>query len=320
MYLIVIAGPTAVGKTALAIELAQQLQTEIISADSRQFYRGMTIGTAKPSAAELAAVPHHFIDTLEVTQDYNIGQFEQDALKLLEKLFQKHKTVLLVGGSGLYIRALCEGLDVFPEIPEALKQTLEKELETHGLAFLQQELAQHDKTYFDKIDIHNPHRVLRALSVIRATGQPFSSFQGKAKIPRPFTPIYICLNTDRAALYKRINNRVENMLEEGLLEEVRQLLPFQHYNAMQTVGYQEFIPFFEQKKTLAEAVELVKQHSRNYAKRQVTWFKKDPHWHFFEPDEKEKVLDFVRAHLLTHRSNASNSSAFKQVAAVKPPF
>jgi tRNA dimethylallyltransferase len=294
-HLIIIAGPTAVGKTALAIELAQQLGAEIISADSRQFYRGMTIGTAKPSAEELAAVPHHFIDTLDVTQDYNIGQFEQDALALLEKLFQKNKYVILVGGSGMYIRALCEGLDVFPDVPEQIKQALENELEEKGLQALQNELQHTDNEYFTKIDIHNPQRVLRALSVIRATGKPFSSFQGQAKTPRNFTPIYICLNTDRAKLYDRINRRVDQMLEQGLLQEVERLLPYKAYNSMQTVGYQEFIPFFEKKIALSEAVALVKQHSRNYAKRQVTWFKKDLHWQFFEPNEGEKVLEYLNS-------------------------
>ncbi len=296
MYLIVIAGPTAVGKTALAIEVARHLGAEIISADSRQFYRGMTIGTAKPSAEELAAVPHHFIDTLDVTQDYNIGQFEQDGLALLAQLFQKNKYVILVGGSGMYIRALCEGLDVFPEVPENIKEQLEKELAQNGVQPLQKELQQTDYEYFTKIDIHNPQRVLRALSVIRATGQPFSSFQGKTKIPRNFTPIYICLNTDRAQLYDRINRRVDQMLTQGLLQEVEQLLPYKQYNSMQTVGYQEFIPFFEKKIALSEAVELVKQHSRNYAKRQVTWFKKDPHWQFFEPNEGAVVLQYITAY------------------------
>ncbi len=293
MYLIIIAGPTAVGKTALAIEVARHLGAEIISADSRQFYRGMTIGTAKPSAEELAAVPHHLIDTLDVTQNYNIGQFEQDALALLAQLFQKSNYAILVGGSGMYIRALCEGLDVFPDVPESIKEEVEKELAEKGLQVLQNELQQSDNEYFTKIDIHNTQRVLRALSVIRATGQPFSSFQGKAKIPRFFTPIYICLNTDRAQLYDRINRRVDQMLAQGLLQEVEQLLPFQHYNSMQTVGYQEFIPFFEKKIPLSEAVELVKQHSRNYAKRQVTWFKKDPHWRFFEPHETQKILQYI---------------------------
>lgn len=292
-YLIVIGGATATGKTALAIRLALHFGAEILSADSRQFYREMSIGTAKPNAAELAACPHHFINSLSVHEPYSVGDFEKQALQLLGKLYERQDLAILVGGSGLYLRAVCEGLDDLPEVPDPIKQALSNKLEMEGIAALQAELKAVDPALYDKIDLQNPHRLLRALSVCRASGRPFSSFHSAEKKPRFFTPIYLWLDVERPVLYDRINGRVDEMMQAGLLAEAQQLFPLRHLSALQTVGYQELFDHFEGKTTLTEAVEKIKQNSRNYAKRQVTWFRKDPQWQRFGPEEWEITLYFI---------------------------
>ncbi len=297
-FLIVIGGATATGKTALGIRLAQHFDTEIISCDSRQFYKEMNIGTAKPDATELAAAPHHFIGHLSIEDDYSVGDFERDALALLEKLFLEKDKVIMVGGSGLYIRALCEGLDQFPNISSTTKKEVQELYENEGIEGLQNTLQLTDPVYFEKVDKKNPVRLLRALNVIKETGKPFSSFLNQKKPPRNFTPIYINLTMDREALYDRINQRVDVMMKAGLLEEVEQLIPFKEKNALQTVGYQEFMDFFDKKITLEEAVELVKRNSRRYAKRQMTWFRKDEHWRAFGKEEWKVILDFVENKLV----------------------
>ncbi len=296
-HLIVVGGATATGKTKMAIELARHFGTDIISADSRQFYREMTIGTAKPSPEELAMAPHHFINSLGVEQEYSVGDFEKDALAVLNQVFEKKDVAILVGGSGLFIKALCEGLDAFPAVPETIKTAVEDFYKNQGMAALQAELAKSDPEYYAKVDRKNPQRLLRALSVIRASGQPFSSFQRQEKAERPFQPIYILLEMDRAELYARINQRVDLMMAAGLLEEAKSLFPLKQLNALQTVGYQELFAHFEGKYSLDEAVELIKKNSRRYAKRQMTWFRKYGQWEVFSPDGLSEVIDFIEKKL-----------------------
>lgn len=292
-HLIVIGGATATGKTATAIEVARHFGAEIISADSRQFYREMSIGTAKPSAKELASVPHHFIDSLSVTKDFTVGDFETQALLLLTERFQKSDVAVLVGGSGLFIRALCDGLDEFPDVPKEVVKAVEEKLANHGIGSLQEELLQLDPTYFRQVDVQNPHRLIRALSVCRSSGKPFSSFRTRSKKQRFFTPIYVLLEMERSILYERINQRVDEMLRNGLEEEARALYPLRHLNSLQTVGYQELFDYFDGKCSMEEAVDRIKQNSRRYAKRQSTWFRKDDHWISFDPNEKAKIISYL---------------------------
>jgi tRNA dimethylallyltransferase len=291
--LIVIGGSTATGKTTAAIQVARHFGAEILSADSRQFYREMSIGTAKPSGKELALAPHHFINSLSVTDDYSVGDFEVQALLLLEKLYETHDVAVLVGGSGLFIRALCEGLDEFPEVPNESVQAVEAQLKQSGIEALQAELKLLDPVYFEQVDLNNPHRLIRALSVCRASGKPFSSFRTKEKKQRFFSPIYVRMELERTVLYEKINLRVDEMMRLGLLEEARALYPLRHFNALQTVGYQELFSFFDEKCSLEEAVENIKQNSRRYAKRQSTWFRKDAHWAAFKPEEINQLVSFL---------------------------
>ena len=292
-YLIIVGGPTASGKTKMAIELAQHYQTEIISCDSRQFYQEMHIGTAKPSAEELNQAPHHFIGHLSITQDYNVGDFEQDALQLLEKLYQKYDQVILVGGSSLYIKALCEGLDTFPAVPASIRAQWNKVFEEEGIQALQKALLKHDPEYYEEVDLQNPNRLIRALSVFTSSGHPFSSFRTKTKVDRPFTPIYLKMEWDRALLYERINQRVDQMLEAGLLEEAKSLFPHRALNALQTVGYQELFDFIEGKTNLAEGLELIKRNTRRYAKRQLTWLRKEEQWKPVTPGALQEAINHV---------------------------
>lgn len=292
--LLVIGGATASGKTALAIRLAQHFGTCILSADSRQFYQEMNIGTAKPTAAELAAAPHYFINHLSIQNTYSVGDFERDAIQLLQQLFENQDIIILVGGTGLYLRAVCEGIDNLPSTPLSIRQDLAQCYQNEGIEPLQNELKATDPIYFETVDRQNPMRLIRALSVIRATGQPFSAFRTGEKAQRFFSPIYIKTELPRPILYERINRRVDTMLENGLLQEVESLLPFRHLQALQTVGYQEFFDYFDGKTTFAQAVELVKQHSRNYAKRQETWFRKSPpQYQPFAPSDWEKIVKII---------------------------
>lgn len=294
--LIVVAGPTAVGKTSVAIHLAKQLETVVVSCDSRQFFREMHIGTAKPTAAELAQVQHYFIDSLSIFDPYSVGDFERDCLDLLNKLYEKHNSVILCGGSGLYIKAVCEGLDHFPNIPPHIRPKLMDEWTKNGIVFLQNELQRYDPVAFANIDTNNPHRLLRALEVCLATGKPYSSFlQQKSISPPIFEPVKIMLDLDRDVLYDRINRRVDEMLSAGLLAEVEALLPYQHLNALQTVGYQELFDYFNGKISYDYAVALIKQNSRRYAKRQLTWFRKDTAYRWFMPNEVDKILAYIHA-------------------------
>ena len=279
--LITVVGPTAIGKTRMAIALAQHFGTEIISCDSRQFYKEMTIGTAVPTADELAMARHHFIQHKSVTEVYTVGDFEREALAKLNELFGKHEVVVMVGGSGLYVNAVLYGLDDFPEVPDTIRQELNARYEAEGIAFLQKQLRELDPLQYAEMDTNNPQRMIRALEVCLASGRPYSSFLKKKEISRDFDSIVIGLTAEREEVYQRINDRVEQMLENGLLIEAQNLFHYRNLNALQTVGYQELFAFFERKMSLAEAVEEIKKNTRRFAKRQYTWFNKNKEIQWF---------------------------------------
>lgn len=292
-YLVVIAGPTGVGKTALAIQLAKHFDTKIISADSRQFYREMSIGTAKPSKSELKEAEHLFIDSLSIHDNYSIGDFEKDAIKSLNELFKEHQIVLLVGGSGLYINAVLYGVDEFESVSEATKEKVRKQYEEKGISWLQEQIQSLDSDYYTTVDINNPQRLQRALEVCLETGKPYSSFLNKNKKERNFETIKILINTDREKLYERINKRVDKMISDGLVEEAISLFPHKNLNALNTVGYKELFSHFEEEMDLPSAIELIKQKTRNYAKRQLTWFNNQDTYETFAPDDLEKIKAYI---------------------------
>ena len=296
-HLLVIAGPTAVGKTCLSIKLAQRLKTSILSCDSRQFFKEMTIGTAKPCSYELSAVPHLFINNLSIKDSYTVGDYEKEALQVLKSLFQEKKVVLMVGGSGLYVKAVCNGLDNFPPIAKEIRADIVAKYEQNGLTFLQEMLKKLDPKYYTEVDLNNPQRLIRALEICVGTGKSYSSFRTSPKVSRPFNTIKIGLKMERCQLYERINQRVDNMLKEGLLSEAKKLYPFRHLNALQTVGYKEIFEHFDGVYSLEKAIELVKRNTRRYAKRQMTWFRKDPNISWFHPSEVGKILTFVSKRL-----------------------
>jgi len=269
--LISIVGPTGIGKTSLSIKLAASFQTEIISADSRQFYREIPIGTAAPTLEEQKAVPHHFIHHKSITEPYSVGDFEREAINCIDSI--QKPIVIMVGGSGLYVQAVVHGLDHFPKIDEGIRTQLNSELKTKGLTALQDELKERDLKAFEAIDIENPHRVIRALEIFRGTGTPYSSFLGKEKNKRKFKTIQIGLTAERSVVYERINKRVDMMMEQGLLDEVKSVAEQRNLNALNTVGYKELFQYLDGNCTLEFAVEEIKKNSRRFAKRQFTWFK-----------------------------------------------
>jgi tRNA dimethylallyltransferase len=273
--LLVVLGATGIGKTALAIQLALHYKTEILSADSRQFYQEMNIGTAVPTPGELQMVPHHFIQHKSIQEDYSVGDFERDAIELLEELFKVHDLVIMAGGSGLYIDAVLYGMDTFPKIDPKVREELNKELEYNGIGSLQEELTTADPDYAQKVDIQNPQRVVRALEVWRATGKTYSSYLGRKKIVRPFNTVIVGIDAEREVIYQRINERVDLMMEARLLNEVESLQKFRDRNALQTVGYKELFNYLDGNGTLEQAVEEIKKNSRRFAKRQGTWFRKN---------------------------------------------
>jgi tRNA dimethylallyltransferase len=293
--LIAIVGPTASGKTALSIKLAQALNTEIISADSRQFYKEMSIGTAVPDKAELQAAKHHFIQHKSIFDDYNVGQFEKDFINLSSDLFQNHKHLILVGGSGLYIKAACEGLDDLPGKNEAIRHKLESELDKNGIGRLQEKLQKLDSDYYKTVDIQNPHRLIRAIEILeQSNGQKMSELL-KNKPKRPFETIYIGLNSDRNYLYDRINQRVDIMMANGLLDEAKKLYPHKSLNALQTVGYRELFEYFDGQISLDFAISEIKKNTRRFAKRQLTWFRKNPDIKWFDiNDDFDKIYEYVK--------------------------
>lgn len=285
-YLITVVGATAIGKTALSIKLAQHFNTEIISCDSRQFYKEMNIGTAVPSHEELAVAKHHFIQDRSIFDDYSVGQFEKDALSKLNELFNNHSVVIMVGGSGLYANAVIDGLDYFPKVDPEIRENLNLQLENDGIEILQNQLKKLDITSYNEIEIENPHRLIRALEICIGTGKTYSEFKNKPKEPRNFKTIKVGLTADREIMYNRINQRVDIMMNQGLKEEAKQLFSNKKLNALQTVGYRELFSYFEGNSTLEFAIEEIKKNTRRFAKRQVTWNKKDTdiNWFNFEDD------------------------------------
>ncbi|MBP6976815.1 MAG: tRNA (adenosine(37)-N6)-dimethylallyltransferase MiaA [Bacteroidales bacterium] len=295
--LVILVGPTAAGKTTLAIQLAQHFRTEIISADSRQFYREMRIGTAVPSAEELALVPHHFIGHLSIHEDYNVYRYEKDVLGLLDRLFQHHETVIMTGGSGLYVRSVLRGIDDLPDPDPILRKQLTAKLLQEGISSLQAMLRELDPEYYATVDQNNPKRLLRAIEVSMITGVPFSLQRSHRPKKRDFGILQIGITLQRDSLYQRINERVDRMMENGLLEEARLLYPFRHLNALNTVGYKELFEYLSGEVNLEEAVKNIKTHTRKYAKRQLTWFRQDASIHWLQPDGFKEMTVLISSHL-----------------------
>ena len=290
-YLITVVGPTAIGKTALSIRLANHFKTDIVSSDSRQFYSEMNIGTAVPSTKELKQAKHHFIQNRSIHDDYSVGAFEKDAVLLLNKLFKNNDYVIMAGGSGLYVDAVTIGLDDFPEIDPEIRINLKKTLDTEGIEMLQQELKKLDPVSFERIDIHNKQRLIRALEICIGSELPFSHYLGLHQKKRDFNSLKIGLTTKREVVYERINQRVDIMIKEGLVEEARRLYSFKDLNALQTVGYKELFQHFDGELSLEEAVEAIKRNTRRFAKRQGTWFRRDPNikWFDFQTPAEEII-------------------------------
>lgn len=293
-HLITIIGPTAIGKTAMAIKIAQHFNCGIISCDSRQFYKEMSIGTAVPSLDELAAAPHHFIHNKSIFESYTVGDFEKEAIAKLDDLFKTNDYAVLVGGSGLYVDAVLKGFDTFPDVDPSVRETVRENYEQNGLRYLQDELGLRDPDYFNKVDQNNPQRLMRAVEVSIQTGKPYSSFLAKNTTVRQFNPIIIGLEADRPILYERINQRVDIMIEQGLEDEARKLLVYKNLNSLQTVGYRELFSYFEGEFTREQAIEEIKKNTRRFAKRQMTWFKRTPGVSWFDYKiENSVVIDHV---------------------------
>ncbi len=293
-YLVVILGPTAVGKTRLSIDIANALGAEILSADSRQFYKELKIGVAAPTAEELAAARHHFIGHLSIHDYYSVSRYEQDVLPLLDDYFKTRDIALLVGGSGMYIDVVCEGIDDLPDPDEDLRTKLQKRLETEGLENIRAELKERDPEFFEIVDLNNPKRVLRALEVCIQTGKKYSELRSRKKVQRPFEIIKTGLQLPREILVERIHRRVDAMLEEGWLEEAKSVFEYRHLNALNTVGYKELFQYMEGNWSFDFAIEKIKTNTRRFAKRQMTWFRKDERIKWFEPRQKEEIIRFVK--------------------------
>ncbi|MDD2380397.1 MAG: tRNA (adenosine(37)-N6)-dimethylallyltransferase MiaA [Mariniphaga sp.] len=295
--LIIVTGPTAIGKTGAAIQLATHFQTEIVSADSRQIYRELSIGTAVPSAKELAKVKHHFIHTHSIFDTYNASRYESEALQLLEQLFQKYETVVMTGGSMLYLDAVCYGIDAMPDVDVELRQILKGRLEKEGIESLRMQLKRLDPAYYSKADLKNPARILHALEICLQTGKPYSSFLSSKPQKRPFSILKTGLTCDRSDIHNRINQRVDQMLQTGLEEEALRHYPFQHLNALNTVGYQEFFNFFGGIISKDEAIRLIKRNTRRYARKQLTWFRKDKELTWFHPQDIIQLIHFIEQNI-----------------------
>jgi tRNA dimethylallyltransferase len=295
--LVVLGGPTAVGKTGCGIQIARHFGTEIISADSRQIYRETCIGTAVPSRDELASVKHHFIQTLSLQDSYNASMFEHQVLERLEGLFKKHELVLMVGGSGLYMEAVCEGIDELPPSDPVLRKYLLKRLEEEGLEVLTAELRKVDPLSYERVDLKNHMRVMKALEISLQTGLPYSSFLGATKKERPFRIIRIALDMERSNLYERINRRVDRMMEAGLLEEVKRVAHLRGNTALKTVGYRELFSYLDGELTLDEAVRQIKAHTRKFARKQLTWFRKENRYRWFSPDAPQEIISWIEGKL-----------------------
>ncbi|WP_306352509.1 tRNA (adenosine(37)-N6)-dimethylallyltransferase MiaA [Flavobacterium sp. '19STA2R22 D10 B1'] len=295
-FLITIVGPTAIGKTALSIYIAQQLQCEIISCDSRQFFKEMSIGTAVPSTEELNAVKHHFIHNKSIFDNYTVGDFEREAITKLEELFQHHDYAVMVGGSGLYVDAVIKGFDDFPDVPTEVRAQIISDYESKGIEYLQSELQTLDPDHYAIVAQQNPQRLMRALEICIATGKPYSSFLNQKKNIRNFSSIKIGLDADRPIIYNRINQRVDIMLNQGLLEEAKALYPHKALNALQTVGYRELFSYFDTEISLEFAIEEIKKNTRRFSKRQLTWFKRDEDTQWYDiATPKEIIMTYIKS-------------------------
>ncbi|MBL4653251.1 MAG: tRNA (adenosine(37)-N6)-dimethylallyltransferase MiaA [Flavobacteriales bacterium] len=295
-HLIVISGPTASGKTSISVKLAKHYGCEILSADSRQFFKELNIGTAKPTIEEMDGIAHHFVGNLSISQDYTAGKFEKDALHKLDELFQKNDVAVLVGGSGLYIDAVCNGFDDVPG-NKAVRNLLQEQFEKEGIKFLQLELQKNDPEYYNSVDQNNPQRLMRSVEVFRTSGKPFSSFLTQNTTKRNFNCIKIALDWERELLYNRINLRVDQMIKSGLENEVNSLILYREKTALKTVGYSEFFEFFDGKISKEEAIELIKRNSRRYAKRQITWFKRDKDTSWMRPNNLANIIKYIDGRL-----------------------
>jgi len=305
--LITIAGPTAVGKTDLTLEVAKKYNSHIFSADSRQLYRELNIGTAKVDDESLAAVTHHFINHISVTDSYSVAQYEREMNALFESYFSDHDIGILSGGTGMYIKAALEGLDYFPDVSAEFVIKYENILQNVGIEALQRELQERDPDYARQVDIHNARRLVRALSVIDASGQSFSSFLARKQLKKlPFQTINICLMRDRDELYQRINTRVDQMMKNGLLEEVKALQPFKHLKSLQTVGYAELFKYLADEISLTDAIELIKRNSRRYAKRQMTWFRNQGSWTYLHADKEAEIYQYLEQKVTAIQQNTDN--------------
>lgn len=293
--LVSIVGPTAVGKTALAVKIAERLKTEIVSADSRQFYRELEIGTAKPDPSELATVPHHFINSHSIAEGFSAGEFERRAMETIQQLHKNHNILVAVGGSSLYLKALWEGFDEMPVVDPAIRVHLNGELKANGLSDLLTELQEKDPAYYDRVDRNNGQRVVRALEVIRSSGLPFSSFRKNEPTELPYTNLKIGLDMDRELLFRRIEERMDVMLEQGLVAEARSLLAYRNHNALQTVGYKEVFEYLDGAYDEREMVRLLKRNTRRYAKRQMTWFRRYEDIRWYKPDQEEEIYELIEA-------------------------
>ncbi len=298
-FLVVLCGPTSVGKTKVAIEIANYFRTIIISADSRQFYKELKIGTAAPTAQELAAAPHFFTGNLSISDYYNISKFENEALALIDKQFHHHNPIIMAGGSGLYIDAVTKGIDDFPDASSELREMVKDWHFRHGLAFLQEKLKSLDPDYYAAVDLNNPNRLKRAIEVCLATGKPYSSLRRNQPKKRNFATIKIGLNLPRETLFQHIAQRTEKMISEGLIQEAESLLPHRHLNALNTLGYKEIFEFLDGKTNLSQAIENIKTGTRRYAKRQLTWFKRDEEINWFLPENTDAIIRFIESKIRT---------------------
>lgn len=292
-WLVILTGPTGSGKTHISLALASHFHSEILSADSRQFYREMKIGTASPTVDELAAIKHHFVGHLSIQDGYNVSRFEEDTLQLLDRLFHHNRILFLVGGSGLYINAVCHGIDLLPDPNPEVRRELIAMLAAKGISALQEELYKVDRPYAEKVDLANPARLIRALEICRTTGLPYSSLRKNEPKERSFNMLKIGITHPREMLNARINDRVDQMIASGLVDEARKLYPYRQLNALNTVGYKELFSFFDGECDLPAAIEKIKTHTRRYAKRQMTWFAKDTDIRWFSPPDKDQIISAI---------------------------
>lgn len=297
--LVVLTGPTGIGKTAVSIELARYFHSEIVSCDSRQLFKELHIGTAVPSEEELQAVPHHFIQSHSINENYNASRYEKEALYLLDQLFQQHDILFMVGGSMLYIDAVCNGIDSMPDADPEIRADLKKQLDNEGLESLRLQLKKLDPDYYETVDLKNPARIIHALEISLMTGKPYSSFRTNPRKERPFKIVKIGLNIDRELLHNRINRRVDLMLENGLIDEARKVYPQKHLTALNTVGYRELFASFDGEISEEKAIELIKRNSRRYARKQLTWFRNDEEMAWFTPDETARIIEYITQQIKT---------------------